>query len=271
MSNLNTYSQFNFESGPWTRPVYQKGSGPGVIVIHEMPGLHPEVIRFADRVADAGMTVYLPSLFGEPGREVSNGYAAREMLKGICVRREFITWSAGRTSPIVDWLRALARKAHEDCGGRGVGAVGMCFTGGFALAMMTDPAVVAPVLSQPSLPLCMGPGAAKRRHGIDIAADDLATAKARLEAEDLTVMGLRFHGDPLVPEERFDTLAKDLGPRFERIELQPEDAAKPAGNPMAPHSVLTVHLDDADPDGPTRQVERRVIEFFSQRTGAIQS
>ena len=268
MSNLHNYEQFDFESGPWTRPVYRTGSGPGVIIIHEMPGLHPEVVRFADRVVDAGMTAYLPSLFGEPGREVSNGYAAREMFKGICVRREFITWSAGRTSPIVDWLRALARKAHEECGGKGVGAVGMCFTGGFALAMMTDPSVVAPVLSQPSLPLCMGPGGAKRGRGIDISPADLATAKARLQDEDLTVLGLRFHGDPLVPEARFDTLANELGPRFERIELQPEDAAKPEGNPMAPHSVLTVHLDDSDPEGPTRRVERRVIEFFSSRTGA---
>ncbi len=268
MRNLDSYDTFEFESEPWTRPVYRKGSGPAVIIIHEMPGLHPDVIRFADRVAAAGMTVFLPSLFGEPGREVSNGYAAREMFKGICVRREFITWSAGRTSPIVDWLRALARKAHAECGGNGVGAIGMCFTGGFALAMMTDPAVVAPVLSQPSLPLCLGPGAAKRRRGIDISPTDLAAARARLEAEDLTVLGLRFHGDPLVPAERFDTLSSELGGRFERIELQPEDAAKPEGIPMAPHSVLTVHLDDSDPDGPTRRVERRVIDFFSQRTGA---
>lgn len=271
MSSLDSYNQFDFESGPWIRPVYQKGDGPGVIVIHEMPGLHPEVVRFADRVAAAGMTVYLPSLFGDPGRELTNGYAAKEMIKGICVRREFITWSAGRTSPIIDWLRALARKAHEDCGGKGVGAVGMCFTGGFALAMMTDPSVVVPVLSQPSLPLCMGPGGARRRGGLDISSADLEAAKTRLEAEDLSVMGLRFHGDPLVPEERFDTLARELGPRFERIELQPEDAARPEGNPMAPHSVLTVHLDDSDPDGPTRQVEQKVIEFFSTRTGARSS
>ena len=221
MSDLSSYERFDFESGPWTRSVYRtRRHGPGVIVIHEMPGLHPEVVRFADRVAAAGMSVFLPSLFGEPGREVSNGYAAREMLKGLCVRREFITWSAGRTSPIVDWLRALARKVHADCGGTGVGAVGMCFTGGFALAMMTDPSVVAPVLSQPSLPMCLGPGGAKRAPGIDISPADLAAAKARLEAEDLTVMGLRFHGDPFVPKERFDTLERELGSRFERVELQ---------------------------------------------------
>ncbi len=268
MSSLESYELFDFESGPWTRPVYRKGDGPAVIVIHEMPGLHPEVVRFADRVAAAGMTVFMPSLFGEPGREVSNGYAMKEMFKGVCIRREFSAWSAGRTSPIVDWLRALARKAHAECGGAGVGAVGMCFTGGFALAMMTDPSVVAPVLSQPSLPLCLGPGGGKRGRGIDISPDDLATARARLDAEDLTVLGLRFHDDPFVPTERFDTLERELGPRFERIELQPEDAARPEGNNMAPHSVLTVHLDDTDPEGPTRRVERRVIEFFSQRTGA---
>ena len=86
------------------------------------------------------------------------GYAAAEMLKGICIRREFSVWATNRSSPIVDWLRALSREMHTQCGGNGVGAVGMCFTGNFALAMMTEPAVVAPVLSQPSLPLAGGPG-----------------------------------------------------------------------------------------------------------------
>jgi hypothetical protein len=72
------------------------------------------------------------------------------MLSAICIHREFNVWYTGKSSPIVEWLRALARKAHADCGGRGVGAIGMCFTGGFALAMMTESTVVAPVLSQPS-------------------------------------------------------------------------------------------------------------------------
>src|SRR5579872_2011160 len=135
--------------------------------MHEMPGLHPLVIRFADRVAAAGMTVFLPVLFGEPGRPVSTGYAVREMLVGICIRREFAVWAIDRSSPIIDWLRALARKVHAECGGRGVGAVGMCFTGGFALAMMTEQSVVAPVLSQPSLPLAVGPGGKRRGGFID--------------------------------------------------------------------------------------------------------
>jgi dienelactone hydrolase len=140
---LSEYEKFKFKSGRWTRTVYRRGTGPAVIIIHEIPGLHPLVVRFADHVAASGMTVYLPSLFGTPGKPASVGYAIGEMVRSICIRREFNVWANGKTSPIVDWLRALARKAHADCGGKGVGAVGMCFTGGFALAMMTDPSVVA--------------------------------------------------------------------------------------------------------------------------------
>ncbi len=257
---LDAYQRFEFSHGPWQRTVYRRGSGPAVIVIHEMPGLHPLVVRFADRVAAAGMTVYLPSLFGVPGKPASVAYGVGEMLKGICIRREFSVWAGDRSSPIVDWLRALARQAHGACGGVGVGAVGMCFTGGFALAMMAEPSVVAPVLSQPSLPLCFGPGRAKRAAAIDASPEEVTCARRRLDEEGRTMLGLRFRGDGFVPDARFEYLKRALGPRFEAIELNPEDAAPDTG--MAPHSVLTVHLDDADPQGPTRLAERRVIEFF---------
>ncbi len=265
MTELASYEQFNFQWGNWQRPVFRKGHGPGVIVIHEMPGLHPLVLRFADRIVQQGMSVFLPSLFGEPERPLSGGYAAREMLKAICVRREFNVWATNRSSPIVDWLRALARRVHEECEGAGVGAVGMCFTGGFALAMMTEPAVVAPVLSQPSLPLAIGPGAAKRGCAIDASPEEIAIARERMEREDLSMLGLRFHGDPLVPPERFAKLKNTFGERFEAIELSPEDAAP--DERMAAHSVLTVHLRDDDPQGPTRAAEHTVIEFFTQRLG----
>ena len=236
-----------------------------MIVIHEMPGLHPLVLRFASRVAAAGMTVYCPHLFGEAGREIRPLNSLGSMLKGICIRREFDVWATARSSPIVDWLRALARQAHAECGGRGVGAVGMCFTGNFALAMMTEPAVVAPVLSQPSLPLPMGPGKAKRAAGIGASPAEIACARKRMEDEDLTMLGLRFLGDPFVPDERFAAMREALGPRFEAIELDPKDAA-PNQLMAMPHSVLTLHLKDDDPDGPTKQLEQRVIAFFKQRT-----
>jgi len=260
---LPGYERFDFDDGRWTRPVFRRGSGPAVIVIHEMPGLHPLVVRFADRVAAAGMTVFLPSLFGEPGRPVSMGYVLGEMLKAICIRREFHIWAANQSSPIVDWLRGLARRAHQQCGGRGVGAVGMCFTGGFALAMMTEPSVVAPVLSQPSLPF---PISAERRAALGVSREEIACAQRRFETENLSMIGLRFFGDRAVPNARFDTYRKTFGDRFEAIELDPKDAQPGTG--MSPHSVLTIHLHDDDPDGPTKRAEARVIEFFRQRVRA---
>jgi len=263
--DLSNYEEFSFSDGQWQRPVYRRGSGPAVIIIHEMPGLHPQVVRFADRVVAAGMSAYLPSLFGEPGREVSQGYLMKEMFKGVCIRREFSVWASDRSSPIVDWLRALARRAHQDCGGPGVGAVGMCFTGGFALAMMTEPAVVAPVLSQPSLPLAVGFGADKRKVAIDASSEEIAVARARLENENLTLLALRFKGDNLVPPERFNCLKATFGERFQSIELEDDDALADTG--MAPHSVLTIHLDDGDPEGPTRKAEQKVIDHFASALG----
>ncbi len=258
-SALADYQRFAFNDGRWNRDVYRRGSGPAVIVIHEMPGLHPLVIRFADRVAAAGMTVFCPHLFGQPGRPADHPLGLATMVAGVCIRREFSVWASDRSSPIVEWLRALARKAHAECGGKGVGAVGMCFTGGFALAMMTEPAVVAPVLSQPSLPL-----GAKRAAGIDASRAEIACAKQRLADEDLSMIGLRFFGDPYVPDARFDTYKREFGDRFEAIEIDPQHAAK--SHLTHPHSVLTLNLAE---DGPTKAAEQRVIQFFRGRTGAV--
>jgi dienelactone hydrolase len=249
------YTEFAFTDGPWTRAVFRRGTGPAVIIMHEIPGLHPQVVEFADRVAASGMTVFLPSLFGEPGKDVSVPYALGQMFINICIRREFNVWANGKSSPIVDWLRALARKAHAECGGPGVGALGMCFTGGFALAMMTEPSVIAPVLSQPSMPV------GKRSEGaIDASPTEIACAKRRFEDEDLSMIGLRFRGDPFVKDERFEMLKDTFGERFEAIELDPQDAKRGTG--MTPHSVLTIHLRDR---GPTREAETRVIAFFKER------
>jgi dienelactone hydrolase len=267
--SLEAFTRFDFTdpAGRWTRPVYRRGSGPAVIVIHEMPGLHPLVLRFATRVAAAGMTVFCPHLFGDAGKEIRPLSSLGTMIRGICIRREFAAWAADRSSPIVDWLRALAKQAHAECGGRGVGAVGMCFTGNFALAMMTEPSVVAPVLSQPSLPMAIGPGGKKRGAAMGVSPAEIKCARQRLEDEDLTMLGLRFEGDAYVPPERFAALQAALGPRFEGVVLDPKDAAPNTMMSMA-HSVLTIHLNDADPDGPTKRVEDRVIAFFKQRTAA---
>jgi dienelactone hydrolase len=257
---LKDYQRFDFDNGRWNRPVFRRGTGPAVIIIHEIPGLHPQVVRFADRVAAAGMTVFLPSLFGKPGKEVSRAYALSSMLVNICIRREFNVWANGKSSPIVDWLRDLARKIHAECGGKGVGAVGMCFTGGYALAMMTEPSVVAPVLSQPSMPVGKK-GAAM----IDASPAEIACAKRRFEDEDLSLLGLRFKSDGFVPDARFDMLEATFGKHFERVDLEDRDALPGTG--MPPHSVLTLHQID-EPGSVTKEVEERVIAFFKQRVGA---
>jgi dienelactone hydrolase len=182
------------------------------------------------------------------------------MFMGMCIRREFNAWSGGKSSPMVDWLRALARKAHGECGGKGVGAVGMCFTGGFALAMMTEPSVVAPVLSQPSMPITVRAG----KRSIDVSPAEFACARKRFADENLSAIGLRFKSDRLVPDERFALLKDELGDKFETHEFEDEDSAP---GPMNAHSVLTVNLIDK-PGSRTKQAEERVIQFFKERTGA---
>jgi dienelactone hydrolase len=248
-----------FEAAPHThlgvsRVVYRAGSGPAVVIMHEIPGITPQVAAFARRVAGAGFSVWMPELFGETGAPGTVRRTVREVARA-CVAREFATFALGKTSPITDWLRLLCREAHAACGGPGVGALGMCLTGNFALALMVDPTVVAPVLSQPSLPFTLSPAHAR---DLAVSAGDLALIKAR----DCPVLGLRFHGDPMCPGARFRRLEEDLGRRFEGIEL-PRSSGNPAGNPI-PHSVLTNDLVDAEGE-PTRAALDRVLSFFAER------
>ena len=212
-----------------------------MIVIHEIPGITPKVAEFADEVVDAGFTVVLPSLVGTPGRGISAGYGIASMVK-LCVAREFTNWAIGRTSPIIGWLRALARSLHLEAGGPGVGAVGMCFSGGFALGMMVDDIMVAPVLAQPSLPFAVG--SAARKADLNLSPDD-RLAVAQRAADGCEVLGLRFTGDALVGT-RFDSLRELLGDAFIAVEL-------PSAH-KRDHSVLTEHRDPASVD--------RVIAFL---------
>jgi dienelactone hydrolase len=238
-----------------TRRVYVAGSGPAVIVMAEMPGIYPLVSRFARRVRDTGFTVFVPSLFGDDGRPLTTGYLVRSMAKG-CISREFRAFAANQSSPVVDWLRALAAHAHPLCGGRGVGAIGMCFTGNFALSMMLEPALLAPVLSQPSLPI-------GKRGGMHIAPDELARVKERMEREDLTVLAYRFAGDAFCRAERFAAYERALGDRFVGRVL-PDSAANPDAIMKNPHSVVTAHLVDREGE-PTRQALDEILGFFRQR------
>jgi dienelactone hydrolase len=243
--------------------VHVAGAGPAVIVMTEMPGISPHVARFSRWVRDAGFTVYMPSLFGRDGAvpDVQDGTA---VLRRACMSAEFRAFAANESSPVTQWLRSLARLAHEQCGGPGVGAIGMCFTGNFALTMMLEPSMLAPVLSQPSLPL-------DDPAGIEIAPDELVAVRERLEQEDLTVMAYRFKGDRICRAERFAAYAEALGERFIAREL-PDSAANPDTAPFfehvvaSPHSVVTAHLID-ETGQPTIAARDEILSFFAHRLG----
>jgi dienelactone hydrolase len=244
-----------------TRRVYVAGAGPAVIVMSEMPGISPHVARFARWVRDAGFSVYMPSLFGRDGA-VPEADEGAQIFQRACMSAEFRALQANASSPVTRWLMALARRAHRECGGPGVGAIGMCFTGNFALTMMLEPAVLAPVLSQPSLPL-------KDRAGLEISPEDLKTVRARLDRENLTVLAYRFEGDKICRAERFAAYAQALGDRFDGRTL-PDRAANTDVAPFfarwvdCPHSVVTQHLIDAAGE-PTIAARDEILAFFARR------
>lgn len=246
---LPGWQRSEFTSGGITHEVHRRGEGPAVIVVHEIPGITPTVLRFAEEVVDAGFTVVMPLLVGTVGKPPSLPYLASSMAK-VCISREFTTWALERTSPIVAWLRALARSLHLELGGPGVGAVGMCFSGGFALGMMVDEIMVAPVLSQPSLPLPLAPMPARRAaQGADLnLAPDDREVVARRAAEGCQVLGLRFTDDMAVGT-RFESLRELLGDSFIAVEL-PSSSKRD-------HSVLTEQRDEAS--------VARVVEFLREK------
>lgn len=243
-----------------TRDVYRHGSGRAVIVMSEIPGITPVVAGFAQRVADAGFSVWMPQLFGTPMRRLSPGYALASLAR-VCIGHEFHVLAAHGSSPIVDWLRALARHAHSECGGAGVGAIGMCLTGNFALAMMLDAPVLAPVLSQPSLPFSIG---AERKAALHASPAEIAAAHEKIDQQGARILGLRFRGDPMCQAARFASLRAEFGDAFESIEIDSKHA-NPKG-PKPAHSVLTNHLIDRDGE-PTRAALERTLAFLREQLG----
>jgi dienelactone hydrolase len=256
---LADFTRTEFTAEGKARDVYRIGSGPGVVVISEMPGITPRVADFGRLLAREGFTAVLPHVFGEPGRPPSAGYVLRSISWG-CVSREFATMATRRTSPVTTWLRALARSLHAELGGPGVGVVGMCFTGGFALAMMVDDAVMAPVLSQPSLPFAVGRA---RRRDLGISDDDLARVKERVD-DGVCVLGLRFTADPAVPADRFQRLRDELGDGFVGVEID-SSPGNPWGLKKGAHSVLTEELKEDDPEHATRHALDQVLDLFRTR------
>ncbi len=271
---MHDFDRFDFaEDGP-ARPVYCKGEGPAVILMHELPGMIPECVDLARRIVAAGFTVYMPLLFGEPDQPLSKlnvlAYTAQ-----LCISQEFYTFAKHRSSPITNWLRALCRKAHQECGYRGVGVIGMCLTGGFVLSLMADESVIAPIIGQPALPFGLT-GAHKAALGVS--AQDLAAAKHRAD-QGVPILAVRFSEDKISPPERLETLRQEFGGTpevkedsdelcwrrgrmLETIEINSKPG-NPYNLPQKSHPTLTLGYRGSG--HPTNRVFQRVLGFLQEQ------
>jgi dienelactone hydrolase len=258
-ADLSGWSVAPFTGGGYTHDVYRKGTGPGVVLIPEIPGIHLEVLGLGNHLVDNGFTVVIPSLFGVPGRAKTTGSIVTSLAR-TCVAKEFAAFATNKQRPVSLFLRALARDLNASTPGKGVGVIGQCFTGGFALAAAVDDSVLAPVLSQPSVPLPLGRA---RRRDPGLSEEELATVAGRAANEGLCALGLRFSEDSVVPAERFAVLKERLGDAFEVIEIDSSQGNE-YGFGKSAHSVLTTEVREVD-GHPAYEARKRVVEFLTER------
>jgi dienelactone hydrolase len=256
VSTLDGWTRSSFTGGGRTHDVYEKGSGPGVVLIPEMPGMTPEVLGLAQHLVESGFTVAVPSPFGTPGREGTVGYTLRTLAK-VCVSAEFRAFALNAHRPITDFLRAVAADLASRTPGAGVGVIGMCFSGGFALATAVDGSVLASVMSQPALPF---PTSRARRMDSGSSAAELDALAARTTDDGLCVLGLRFSEDVSAPRARFATIKEKLGDAFEVIELDSSDG-NTGGYSRRAHSVLTGEVRET-PANSAFDTREHVVEFL---------
>ncbi|HEX8496674.1 MAG TPA: hypothetical protein VF661_05720, partial [Actinomycetales bacterium] len=173
---------------------------------------------------------------------------------------EFRAFAARAARPVAEYTRALARRLHDEVGGPGVGVIGMCFSGGFALAAAVEPAVLAPVASQPSTPVPFG-RARRRDVGMSDAERDAVARRAREEG--LCALGLRFSEDKAVPDARFAALGEMLGEGWRVVEID-SSPGNPHGLTARAHSVLSNDYVD-EPGHPTVAAYETVVDFLRER------
>ena len=248
-----------FSAAGFTHDVYYKGSGPGVVLIPEMPGVHRGVLALGNYLVDNGFTVAIPSLYGTPGMAARSPALVPNLVRG-CVAQEFSALALNKERPVANYLRALARDLNAKTPGKGVGVIGQCFTGGFALAVAVDDSVLAPVLSQPSVPIALTP-AARRDPGLS--EREMSVIEERASEEGLCALALRFSGDPMAPAERFKTLKDRLGDAFEVIEID-SSPGNAGGFGRIAHSVLTEEVREVE-GHPAYEARKRVVEFLKER------
>ncbi|WP_328296119.1 dienelactone hydrolase family protein [Kineococcus sp. NBC_00420] len=259
VGRVQDWARSPFTGGGQTYDCYERGQGPGVVLVPEIPGFTPEVAGLADHLVAEGFTVVVPSPFGTPGRVASTGYVAATVAR-LCVASEFRAFALGAHRPFTDFLRALASDLAGRTPGRGVGVIGMCFTGGFALAAAVDDSVGAAVLSQPALPFPVS-----RRHRADPATSpaELDRIAERAATGSVCALGLRFTRDAAVPAARFATISARLGEAFRVIELD-SGPGNPGGFSKGAHSVLTHEVRER-PGHPAFEARGQVVGFLRER------
>ena len=225
--------------------IYRRGSGAPVVLLQELPGIGQETLSLADQLVNAGFEVVMPHLFGPLGKTSITGNLVRVM----CLRKEFHLISSGRSSPIADWIRLLCREVRDQSGVEGVGIIGMCLTGNFAIQLIGDDSVLAAVASQPAMPFF-------KQGELHMSPDDIMQSRNALDNKG-PMRVLRFEGDPLCTAEKSECIHRafnDEGTtRVQELTL-----------PGKGHSVLT--LDFVDTAGhPTRAALENVIQYFSSR------
>jgi dienelactone hydrolase len=230
-----------------------------VVLLPELPGLTPEVLHLADHLVDSGFTVAVISLFGEDGREMSAGYVASSFAKA-CINREFAAFARRADRPVAEYVRAVARELHGRAGGPGVGVIGMCFSGGFALASAVEPAVLAPVASQPGVPM---PISGSRKRDIGMSDRERDAIVERVRGEGLCLVGLRFSEDGASPTDRFRGLRATFGDGWLPIALNSRPG-NPHGIGKREHSVLT-SKDVDTPGHPTNEARAQVVAFLRSK------
>ena len=219
-----------------THDVYVGGEGPPIMILQELPGIGPETLELAQRLNDSGFRVYLPHLFGTFGKTQTG----RNFARLFCVRREINMFMKGRQSPVAGWMRALAGHIRDQEGSAGVGVIGMCLTGSFALTLMADDAVLGGVASQPALPIFGG-------DKLHMSSQDILDARAGM-AQKGPGLAMRYAKDNLSPQKLMRSLESAFGENLETIEYAGKD-----------HSLLT--LDFHDP------AYQRVDTYFKDRFG----
>ncbi len=246
-----------FEHEEIEHPVYRQGNGPGVLLMHELPGMTAEFWRFAGWLNKAGFTVYAPDLYADAMKGPTKPSLMGNTIRA-CMSREIRLFARNASSPVTVWLRALAARIHQECGGPGVGTIGMCMTGNFALSLVLEQTVIAPVASQPAMPANYW--VAKSKKALHMSEQERDALRDRT---DIDVMALRFEGDPTCTAARFDALQELVGTeRLRRIELE-DSAQNPDGNPY-PHAVLTKDLVDEE-GSLTMRARDSVISFLQEK------